>query len=288
MDFIKEALEKWIKEILSSGIKHNLSGMFDAVNDQVSHVTDQIGQTPQEWNTSIFDMIHNISETIIVPIAGLILTFVMALELIQLITDRNNLHDIDAWVFLKWLLKSFAAIVLVANTWTLVMGVFDVGQSVVFKTTGLVQSTSISIDSITKDLDATLGAMEVGPLLGLWVQSLFVGLTMWPLTLCIFLVTYGRMMEIYLVTSLAPIPVATTMNKEWGNMGQNYIRSILALAFQAFLIVVCVAIYSVLIQNILTSSDIIGSIWSCVGYTALLCMALFKTGAIVKSIFTAH
>ena len=125
-------------------------------------------------------------------------------------------------------------------------------------------------------------------LVGLWFQSMFIGVTMWALYICIFIVIYGRMIEIYLVTSVAPIPMAAMMGKEWGGMGQNYLRSLLALGFQAFLIIVCVAIYAVLVQNIALEDDIIMAIWSCVGYTVLLCFTLFKTGSLAKSVFQAH
>ena len=197
-------------------------------------------------------MIQNLSNSIMVPIAGVILAIVMTLELIQMITDRNNLHDVDTWMIFKWVFKSAAAILLVTNTWNLVMD------------------------------------MDLGPLFGLWFQSLFIGITMWALYICIFIVIYGRMIEIYLVTSVAPIPMATMMGKEWGGMGQNYLRSLLALGFQAFLIIVCVAIYAVLVQNIATEEDIIMAIWSCVGYTVLLCFTLFKTGSLAKAVFQAH
>ena len=221
-----------------------------------------------------------------VPIAGVILAIVMTLELIQMITDRNNLHDVDTWMIFKWVFKSAAAILLVTNTWNLVMAVFDMAQSVVAQAAGIIGSdASIDISSVMTDMESRLMDMELGPLFGLWFQSLFIGITMWALYICIFIVIYGRMIEIYLVTSVAPIPMATMMGKEWGGMGQNYLRSLIALGFQAFLIIVCVAIYAVLVQNIATEDDIIMAIWSCVGYTVLLCFTLFKTGSLSKAVF---
>ncbi len=289
MDFLWSSIEQWLKKLLIGGITDNLTGMFDAVNNQVADISGQIGQTPQGWNASIFHMIENLSETVILPIAGAILAFVMTLELIQLITEKNNLHDLDTWIFFKWVFKSAAAILIVSKTWAIVMGVFEATQSVVAQSTGLIQgSTSIDISSILGDLTSRLEAMELGPLFGLWFQSLFIGVTMWALTICIFIVIYGRMIEIYLVTSVAPIPMATMMGKEWGGMGQSYIRSLLALGFQAFLIIVCVAIYAVLVQHIATQTDIIAAIWTCMGYTVLLCFTLFKTGSLAKSVFAAH
>ncbi len=289
MDFLWSSIEEWLKKLLVGGITDNLSGMFDAVNSKVAEISGQIGQTPQGWNASIFNMIHNLSETVIVPIAGAILAFVMTLELIQLIAEKNNLHDVDTWLFFKWVFKSAAAILIVTNTWNIVMGVFEASQSVVARASGLISgSTAIDISFITENLEERLMAMDLGPLFGLWFQSMFIGVTMWALTVCIFIVIYGRMLEIYLVTSLAPIPMAAMMGKEWGGMGQSYLHSLFALAFQAFLIIVCVAIYAVLIGNIATESDIIAAIWTCMGYTVLLCFTLFKTGSLAKSLFNAH
>ena len=289
MDFLINALTDWLKELLVGGIMSNLSGMFDSVNQQVADISVQVGQTPQGWNGSIFSMIQNLSETIIIPIAGAILAFVMTLELIQLIVEKNNLHDVDTWMFFKWVLKSAAAILIVTNTWNIVMGVFDVAQSVVAQAAGIIGSdASIDISTVMADMETRLMEMDLGPLFGLWVQSLFIGITMWALYICIFIVIYGRMIEIYLVTSVAPIPMATMMGKEWGGMGQNYLRSLFALGFQAFLIIVCVAIYAVLVQGIATEDDIIMAIWTCVGYTVLLCFTLFKTGSLSKAVFQAH
>ena len=290
MDFLLDALTNWLKEMLVGGIMSNLSGMFDSVNQQVADISVQVGQTPQAWNGDIFSMIQNLSNTIMVPIAGVILAIVMTLELIQMITDRNNLHDVDTWMFFKWMFKTAAAVLLVTNTWNIVMGVFDLAQGVVAQASGVIGTdATVDISTVMEDMEARLQEMELGPLLGLWVQSLLIGVTMWALTICIFIVIYGRMIEIYLVTSVAPIPMAAMMNRDMGGgMGQNYLRSLFALGFQAFLIVVCVAIYAVLVQNIATEEDIITAIWTCVGYTVLLCFTLFKTGGLSKAVFNAH
>ena len=289
MDTIWESITDWLKEILVSGVIANLTGMFDSTNQQVSQIVGEVGLTPQAWNSGIFNMIQNLSNSVILPIAGAILAFVMTLELIQLITDKNNLNDVDTWMFFKWAFKSAAAVLIVSNTWTIVMGIFDAAQSVVSSAAGvIVGNTSIDISTIMTDMETRLLAMDVGPLFGLWFQSLFVGICTWAITICIFIVIYGRMIEVYLVTSIAPIPMATMVNREWGQMGQNYLRSLLALGFQAFLIVVCVAIYSVLVQNIAVSTDISAAIWTCMGYTVLLCFSLFKTGSLAKSVFNAH
>ena len=290
MGGIIDSLVEWIKEILVGGITSNLSGMFDNVNQQVGEIAGQVGTTPQAWNSSIYNMIRTLSDNVIVPIAGVILAFVMTVELIQMVSEKNNMHgDVDTWMFFKWIFKTFCAVMIVTNTWNIVMGVFDVAQSVVSSASGvIIGNNSIDISTVVVDLEERLMEMDVGPLFGLWFQSLFVGITMWALTICIFIIVYGRMIEIYLVTSIAPIPMATMMNRESGNMGQNYLRSLFALAFQAFLIIVCVAIYAVLVQNIAVGVDISAAIWTCMGYTVLLCFTLFKTGSMAKSIFAAH
>lgn len=289
MDFLWDSITEWLKEMLVGGIISNLSGMFDQVNQKVGEISTQVGTTPQAWNSGVFSMVHNLSETVIIPIAGMVLAFVMTLELIQLIIDRNNLNEIDTWMFFKWVFKTACAILIVTNTWNIVMGVFDMAQSVVSSAAGVViRDASIDISSVVSDMETRLMAMELGPLFGLWFQSLFVGITMWALTICIFIIVYGRMVEIYLVTSVAPLPMATMLNREWGQMGQNYLRSLFALGFQAFLIIVCVGIYAVLVQNIAVDSDISGAIWTCMGYTVLLCFTLFKTGSLAKSVFNAH
>ncbi|MDD3932064.1 MAG: CD0415/CD1112 family protein [Eubacteriales bacterium] len=289
MQSMLDSINEWLKELLIEGIILNLSGMFDQVNQKVGEIAVDIGTTPAGWHSGIFAIIRNLSETVILPIAGVILAFVMTYELIQIVIDRNNLHEIDTWIFFKWIFKTFIAVMLVTNTFNIVMGIFDMSQSVVSNASGIIVSdTAVDMASVVVDLEARLQAMEVGPLLGLWFQSLIVGLTMNVLSICIFLVIYGRMIEIYLVTSIGPIPMATLANREWGSIGQNYLRSLLALSFQAFLIIVCVAIYAVLIQSIAADEDISGAIWGAMGYTVLLCFTLFKTGSLAKSIFNAH
>ena len=286
---ILDWLEEWFKGVLIDGITSNLTGLFDTVNTKVGEIAADVGATPQGWNSGVFNMLRNLSETVIVPIAGAILALIMCYELIQLIAERNNMHDMDSWMLFRWVFKSAAAIILVSNTWNIVMGVFDITQSVVNQSAGvIIGNTSIDITSVVTDLDTRLSAMDIGGLLGLWFQSLFVGLTMNILSICIMLVVYGRMIEIYLVTSLGPIPLATIGNSEWRGMGQGYLKSLFALGFQAFLIMVVTGIYAVLVQSIALSADVSGAIWGCMGYTVLLCFCLFKTGSIAKAVFAAH
>ena len=246
MNFLWDKVTEWLKELLIGSIMSNLTGLFDNVNRQVAGIADNVGATPQAWNGGVFGMIRNLSDNVILPIAGVILALVATLELIQMIVDRNNMHDMDTFMLAKWVFKTACAVVIVTNTWNIVMAVFDVAQSVVSRASGLViADTDIRIDSVIVGLETKLAEMELGALFGLWVQSMFVGFTMWALAICIFIITYGRMIEIYLVTSVAPIPMATMVNREWGQMGQNYLRGLFALGFQAFLIIICVAIYAI-------------------------------------------
>ena len=270
MGYLVNKLAEWIKGLLVSGTVSNLSGLFDSINTRVADVASTVGKTPQAWNSSIFNMIRTLSENVVVPIAGIILTFVMTLELIQLIIDRNNMHDFDTFIFFKWIMKTFAAILIVTNTWNIVMAVFDVAQHVVSQAAGvIIGETALDVSALGANLEARLNQMDVGPLFGLWFQSSLMGIIAWVLSICIFIIVYGRMIEIYMVKSIAPIPMATMANREWGQMGQNYLRSLLALGFQAFLIMVCVGIYAVLVRNISVGNDISGALWTCIGYTVL-------------------
>ena len=289
MNFLWNKITEWLKDMLISGIMGNLEGLFDGVNEKVAEITGTVGTTPQAWNGSVFSMIKNISEAVIIPIAGIILAFIMTYELIQMIIDKNSFHDFETFTIFKWVFKTFVAVLIVTNTWNIIMGIFDVAQNVVNRSAGvIISNTNLDLSNIVTNMEASLRQMDIGPLFGLWFQTLLVDLISWVLTICIFIVIYGRMIEIYLVTSVAPIPLATMANRDWGQMGQNYLRSLLALGFQAFLIVVCVAIYAVLIQTIAVDSDVIKAIWTCIGYTVLLCFTLFKTSSLSKSIFSAH
>ena len=289
MDFIWNKVTEWLKGILIGGIMGNLQGLFDNVNQQVSGIAGQVGTTPQAWNSGVYSMIRSLSDNVILPIAGVILAIVMTLELLQLVLEKNNMQNFETWVFFKWIFKTFCAVLIVTNTWDIIMGIFDAAQSVVGSAAGLISAdTAIEMTQVMGDLEARLREMEIGPLLGLWFQTLFVGVTLQALSICIFVIVYGRMVEIYVVTSLAPIPMATMMNHSWGQMGQNYLRSLFALGFQAFLIIVCVAIYAVLMHTIAVGTDVVAAIWTCIGYTVLLCFSLFKSGGVAKQIFGAH
>ena len=288
MDSILQQITDWLKEMFVSAIMGNLSGMFDSVNQQVGEIATDVGMTPASLSPGVFSMVQNISEAVIIPIAGLILTFIACHELIQMIIDHNNLANFETWIFFKWIFKTFVAVMLITNTFNITMAVFDVAQHVVNASAGIISADTAVDASALEAMEDTLMAMELGPLLGLFLQSFIVQVTMSALSILIFVIVYGRMIEIYLMTSLAPIPFATFGNREQSQIGQNYLRSLFALGFQGFLIIICVGIYAILVQSVAFSDDIIASIWGVMGYTVLLCFTLFKTGTLAKSVFSAH
>lgn len=288
MQSILEQITDWLKSMIISGIMGNLSGMFDSVNQQVGQIAGDVGTTPANFSPAVFSMIRNISESVILPIAGMVLTFIACYELIQMLIEHNNLANFETWTFFKWVFKTFLAVTLISNTFNITMAVFDVAQQVISRSGGLISgSTSVSDATLTA-MQATLEGMDLGPLLGLYLQTFVVQVTMLVLSAIIFVIVYGRMVEIYLMVSLAPIPFATFGNHEQSHTGQNYLRSLFALGFQGFLIMICVGIYAVLIQNLSFSDNIISSIWGVLGYTILLAFTLFKTGSLAKSVFAAH
>lgn len=288
MQSILEQITDWLKSMIISGIMGNLSGMFDSVNQQVGQIAGDVGTTPANFSPAVFSMIRNISESVILPIAGMVLTFIACYELIQMLIEHNNLANFETWTFFKWVFKTFLAVTLISNTFNITMAVFDVAQQVISRSCGLISgSTSVSDATLTA-MQATLEGMDLGPLLGLYLQTFVVQVTMLALSAIIFVIVYGRMVEIYLMVSLAPIPFATFGNHEQSHTGQNYLRSLFALGFQGFLIMICVGIYAVLIQNLSFSDNIISSIWGVMGYTVLLAFTLFKTGSLAKSVFAAH
>lgn len=288
MQSILEQITDWLKSMIISGIMGNLSGMFDSVNQQVGQIAGDVGTTPANFSPAVFSMIRNISESVILPIAGMVLTFIACYELIQMLIEHNNLANFETWTFFKWVYKTFLAVTLISNTFNITMAVFDVAQQVISRSGGLISgSTSVSDATLTA-MQATLEGMDLGPLLGLYLQTFVVQVTMLALSAIIFVIVYGRMVEIYLMVSLAPIPFATFGNHEQSHTGQNYLRSLFALGFQGFLIMICVGIYAVLIQNLSFSDNIISSIWGVLGYTVLLAFTLFKTGSLAKSVFAAH
>ena len=290
MGILTDWITEWLRGLLIDGIMGNLEGLFTNLNNRVGEIAVEVGTSPATWNAGVFSLIRQLSETVVLPIAGIVLTFVMCYELIQMLIDRNNLHDIDTWLFFKWIIKTFIAVTILSNTFNIVMAVFDVAQSVVAQSAGLVQGTTDISPNLVANMQATIEQMELGPLLGLWLQSFVVHHTMTALNIFIFVVVYGRMIEIYMLTSLAPLPFATVVNRDLGHMGHNYFRSLMAIGFQGLLIIVCLAIYAVLIRSIAAAggTDIFETIWTAIGCTVLLCFTLLKTGSLAKAVFGAH
>lgn len=289
LDSVFEAIEEWIRTLLTNMVDSNLTTMFADVNEKTGQIASQVGQTPQGWNGGIFSMIQNLSNTVILPIAGMIITFVLCYELISMLTEKNNMHDIDTWMFFKYFFKMMIAVYLVSHTFTITMAVFDLGQSVVNSAAGVISGeTAIDISSMLTQMDTVMETMEIGELVVLALETLLVSFCMKIMSIVIMLICYGRMIEIYLYTSVAPIPFATMTNKEWGQVGTNYFRGLFALAFQAFLMMVCVGIYGVLIATIHISSDMHAALFGVAGYTVLLCYTLLKTSSLSKQIFNAR
>ena len=289
MESIFDKIEEWISDFLISCITGNLSNMFGDVNDKVATIATEVGRTPESWNSGVFSMIRNLSETVIIPIAAMIIAFVLGYELISMVIDKNSLHDLDTWMFFKWVFKAFLATMIVTHTFDITMAIFDVAQFIIQQSAGVITGdTSIDISAALGDLTATMEEMEVGELLLLMVETWIVSFAMKIMSLCITVILYGRMLEIYLTISVGPVPLSTLANREWGNIGTNYLRGLAALGIQGFFLMVCVGIYAVLVGTISTATDLHAAIWMCAAYTVLLCFALFKTGSLSKSIFNAH
>ena len=288
MDSIIESIEEWLRGLLVSGIMNNLNNTFNSVNTQVGEIATEVGTTPANFSPAVFNMIKNLSENVIMPIAGILLTFIACYELIQLVISHNNLANFETWIFWKWIFKTFVAVTLITNTMNITMAVFDVAQHVISNAGGIISGSTAIVASTLASMESTLEAMEVPELLSIFLQSFIVQFLIYLLSALIFVIVYARMIEIYLMVSLAPIPFATFGNREQSMIGQNYLRSLFALGFQGFLIMVCVGIYAVLIQSVAFTTDIIGSLWGVMGYTVLLAFTLFKTGAVAKSVLHAH
>ena len=286
---IIDAIEDWLRELLINMITGNLTTLFDDVNTKVGTIATEVGRTPQSWNSSIFNMVRNLSENVIVPIAGLIITFVLCYELITVITEKNNMHDFDTFIFFKYVFKACVAVYLLSNTFDITMAVFDVAQSVVNSAGGIISgNTSIDIASTIATMQTEMEAMELGGLVQLALETMIISLCLKIMSILITVILYGRMIEIYLTVSVAPIPFATMTNREWGSIGTNYFKSLFALGFQGFFMMGCVGIYAVLVNAMTISSDLHAAMFSVAAYTVILAFSLFKTGSLSKSIFNAH
>ena len=288
-DSIFDAIEEWMRDLLTGMVTSNLTTMFTDVNEKTGEIATQVGMTPQGWNSSIYNMVQSLSNSVIVPIAGIIITMVLCYELISMLTERNNLHDVDTWMFFKYFFKMWVAVFLVSNTWTITMAVFDVGQSVVNSAAGTISgSTAIDISSFTSTISTTMESMELGELFVLMLETFILSFCMKVMSVLIMVIMFGRMIEIYLYTSVAPIPFATMSNREWGQMGTNYFRGLFALAFQAFLMMVCVGIYAALVASIELTDNVHAALFGVAAYTIILCFSLLKTGSLSKQIFNTH
>ena len=286
---ILDIITDWIKGILRDCIMGNLDGMFDQINSEVGEVAANVGTTPAAWNAGVFSMIRNLSDNVVVPIAGMIITFVLCYELISMLMEKNNFHDFETYAIYKWVLKAFIAVYLVTHTFDITMAIFELAQNVVQQSAGIITgTTSIDFTSVIGDVSTQLEAMGMGELFGLLVETMLLKITMPILSFCVMIVLVGRMIEIYIYCSIGAIPFATMTNREWGQMGNNYLRGLVALGLQGFFIMICVAIYAVLIGQITSGTNLHIAIWQCAGYTVLLCFSLFKTGSVSRSIFNAH
>ena len=286
---ILDIITDWIKGILRDCIMGNLDGMFDQINSEIGEVAANVGTTPAAWNAGVFSMIRNLSDNVVVPVAGMIITFVLCYELISMLMEKNNFHDFETYAIYKWVLKAFIAVYLVTHTFDITMAIFELAQNVVQQSAGIITgTTSIDFATVIGDVSTQLEAMELGELFGLLVETMLLKITMPILSFCVLIVLVGRMIEIYIYCSIGAIPFATMTNREWGQMGNNYLRGLVALGLQGFFIMICVAIYAVLIGQITSGTNLHIAIWQCAGYTVLLCFSLFKTGSVSRSIFNAH
>jgi hypothetical protein len=279
-----DSIAEWFRGLLIEGVISNFTGMFDELNVRVGEIAGQVGETPQGWNANVFNMIQTLSETVIVPIAGMILTFILCYELITMIIEKNNMHDFDTFIIFKWIFKTFCGVLILTNTFNLVMFVFGIAQNAINNSAGVIIG-NVDMNLALAELEMQLETLSTGALLALYFESMLLSLAMSIISICVFLIIYGRMIEIYLTISVAPIPFSTMVNREWGNIGNSYLKSLVALAFQGFLIMVCVAIYAALLQGIAFSDNVRLAVWGAAGYSVLLCMILFKGGSMSKAIF---
>ncbi len=290
MGAIIDKITEFIKEMLQGWVLDNLSTMFTDVNTKVGEIAGEVGQTPSAWNGSIFSMIRNLSENVMIPIAGLIISAILCYELITMAMDKNNMHEVGSEFFFRYLVKACVAVMLLSKTFDITMAIFDVGNHIVTKAAGVISgSASIDVETtLTNMFNSQLSTMGIGELIGLGIETMIVSLCMKIMSVLITVILYGRMIEIYLYISVAPVPFATLSNREWGSIGHNYIKGLCALAFQGFFIMVCVGIYSALVASIAVAGNLHTALWSVAAYTVILCFSLFKTGSLAKSVLNAH
>ena len=290
LDGIVDKITEFIKEMLQGWVLTNLETMFTDVNDKVGTIATEVGKSPSTWNSGIFTMIKTLSDNVMIPIAGMIISFVLVYELISMIIDKNNMHEFDTSVFIRFFMKACIAVMLLSKTFDIVLAVFDVGSHIVTEAGAVITgSTSLDVTSTLQSMfNSQLSTMSIGELVGLGMETMIVSLCMKIMSVLITVVLYGRMVEIYLYISVAPVPCATVSNREWGSIGTNYFKGLCALAFQGFFIMVCVGIYAVLVNSVSVSGNLHSALWSVMAYTVILCFSLFKTGNLAKSIWNSH
>ena len=289
LDGVIEEIEKWLHDLLTGMVLSNMSTMYEDVNEKVGTIAGEVAKTPQGWNGGIYGLIHGLSDSVMMPIAGVIMTYVLCYELISMLTERNNMHDIDTWMFFKYLIKAWIAVYLVSHTLDITLAVFDLGKRAVSSAAGTISGTAvIDVSSLLSLMEEKMADMELGELAALVIETFIISFGMKLLSVLITVILYVRMVEIYLYISVAPIPFATFSNREWGQIGSNYLRGLFALAFQGFFIMVCVGIYAVLAGTIHMADNIHSALFGVAAYTVILCFSLMRTGSLSKSIFNAH
>lgn len=288
-DNVLDAIEQWARDMLTGMVDSNVSAMFADVNEKTAGIASQVSATPQGWNANVFNLVHSLSDNVMLPIAGVVITYVLVFELVRMLTERNNLHDVDTWMFFAYFFKAALAVWLVSNAFIIVMALFDVGQHMVTQAAGVIgTATAVDPSQVLAEIDSKMESMELGELAMLAVESALVSLSMKVMSVLITVIVYGRMIEVYLMCSVGPIPVATLGERESSQIGRNYLRAVAALALQGFFIIVCVGIYAVLVTNVGSASDVHAALFEIAAMTVLLCFSLFKTGGLAKSVLSAH
>lgn len=284
---IFDKITEFFKELLIGGIQANLESMFLDINNQVASVASDVGQTPMGWNGEVFNFIKTINNNVIIPIAGLIITAVLCIELINLVMQKNNMHDSDTFELFKYIIKMWVAVYLVTHAFDFSMAVFDVAQSLVNQAAGVINTSAVvSVDQVA-EMVALLADKGIGELIMILLETTLVKISIQAISLIITVVVYGRMFEIYIYSSVSAIPFATMGNKEWGQIGNNYIKGLFALGLQGLFLIICLGVYAVLVKTI-SITDIHTSIFMVLAYALLLGLTMLKTGTLAKSILNAH
>ena len=284
---IFDKIEEFFRELLLGGIKANLESMFLDINNQVNNIATEVGKTPMGWNGEVSSFIKSINDSVIIPIAGLIITAVFCIELINMVMQKNNMHDTESFEFFKYIIKMWIAVWLVSHAFEFSMAVFDVAQDMVNKAAGVINtSATVTSDQIVKMMD-TLKSKGLGELMMILFETSIVKIVIQGISVVIMIVVYGRMFEIYVYSSVSAIPFATMGNREWGQIGTNYIKGLFALGFQGLFLMVCLGIYAVLVKTI-KISDIHSSTFSILGYAVLLGLMMLKSGTLAKSVMNSH